>query len=225
MTRLGEGLLEVQRPAGQGAVRLRRATRWPACPTRTRSARGLAREDLFTVVVEHFPTDTVDYADIVLPGDDADRARRPARSPTGTCTSPGTSRRSPPPGECLPHTEMFRRLARRMGLDEPSLYDSDEELARQVLRLRRPGAARASRWRRSRREGWLRLNYPQPFVPFADGFPTPSGKLEFYRRADAELGLDPLAGYTPPYEAAQRGTAAGAPLPARADRRRPTTTS
>ncbi len=36
-------------------------------PDSARVARGFAREDLFTVVLEHFHTDTADYADIVLP--------------------------------------------------------------------------------------------------------------------------------------------------------------
>ena len=52
----------------------------------------------------------------------------------------------------------------------------------------------------------MRLNYPEPFVPFAAGFPTPSGRLEFFSERMAQAGLDPLAGYTPPYEAAQQGT-------------------
>jgi anaerobic selenocysteine-containing dehydrogenase len=52
----------------------------------------------------------------------------------------------------------------------------------------------------------MRLNYPEPFVPFADGFPTASGKLEFLSERMAKAGLDPLAGYTPPHEAAQRDT-------------------
>ena len=52
----------------------------------------------------------------------------------------------------------------------------------------------------------MRLDYPEPFVPFAEGFPTPSGRLEFRSERMAAAGLDPLAGYTPPYEAAQRGT-------------------
>ena len=52
----------------------------------------------------------------------------------------------------------------------------------------------------------MRLDYPEPFVPFTEGFPTPSGRLEFRSERMAAAGLDPLAGYTPPYEAAQRGT-------------------
>ena len=63
-----------------------------------------------------------------------------------------------------------------MGLTEPALYDADEELARTLAR--RPDARRHARAAAS--EGWVRLTYPTPFVPFADGFPTPSGRLEFY---------------------------------------------
>jgi anaerobic selenocysteine-containing dehydrogenase len=59
----------------------------------------------------------------------------------------------------------------------------------------------------------MRLDYPEPFAPFADGFPSPSGKLEFFSERMAAAGLDPLAGYTPPYEAAQRDTPLAARFP------------
>src|SRR5262245_41855065 len=52
----------------------------------------------------------------------------------------------------------------------------------------------------------MRLNYPEPLLPFAEGFPTESGKLEFVSERMVKAGFDPLAGYTPPYEAAQRDT-------------------
>src|SRR5581483_6281647 len=117
-----------------------------------------------------------------------------------------------PPGECLSTTEIFRRLARRLGLDEPSLYDDDETLARQLLDTDHP-SLRGITFDALQRRGWMRLAVPEPFVPFADGFPTPSGKLEFCTARMAEAGLDPLAGYTPPYEAAQRGTALAARYP------------
>src|SRR6185503_18016454 len=51
-----------------------------------------------------------------------------------------------------------------------------------------------------------RLRYPDPFVPFAAGFPTASGKLEFVSTRMAEAGLDPVAGYTPAQETSQRDT-------------------
>ena len=74
-----------------------------------------------------------------------------------------------------------------MGLDEPLLYEDDETLARTLL-----GDADFERlWR----DGWTRLDYPTPFVPFTDGFPTPSGKLEFHSERAAADGHDPLPGY------------------------------
>jgi len=53
----------------------------------------------------------------------------------------------------------------------------------------------------------MRLNYPDPFVPFAAGFPTQSGKLEFVSDRMAQCGLDPVAGYTPAHETSQLDTA------------------
>jgi len=106
-----------------------------------------------------------------------------------------------PPGDCLPSTETFRQIARRMGLEEPSLYDSDEQLLEALLSSGHPSLAGIDA-ARLRRDGWVRLNYPRPFVPFADGFDTPSGKLEFVSESARRDGLDPLPTYTPPLEAA-----------------------
>jgi anaerobic selenocysteine-containing dehydrogenase len=110
-----------------------------------------------------------------------------------------------PPGECLPNSEIFRRLARALGVTEPCVYDSDEEMARQVLASGDP-ALEGITLERLRREGWARLHVPEPFVPFAERFRTRSGKLEFYSSRMAEAGLDPVPTYTPPFEAAQRDT-------------------
>jgi anaerobic selenocysteine-containing dehydrogenase len=110
-----------------------------------------------------------------------------------------------PPGECLPNTEIFRRLARRLGVTEPCVYDSDEAMAGQVLDSDAPAMAGIT-LERLQREGWARLSVPDPFVPFADGFPSPSGKLEFVSPRMADVGLDPVPTYTPPYEAAQQDT-------------------
>jgi len=76
-----------------------------------------------------------------------------------------------------------------MGLDEPALYASDEELARTLL----GDADFEYLWE----AGWRRY-LPESYVPFTDGFPTPSGKLEFFSQRAADDGLDPLPGWTPP---------------------------
>ena len=203
MTRLGEGLLEVREPPVK-ALFIYGSNPLASVPHQSKIRRGLQRPDLFTVVAEHFRTDTVEYADIVLPAtmqlEHADLQIAYGHLYV-SWNEPAVS----PPGECMSSAEMFRRLARRMGLDIPCLYDSDDEIARQILDSGHP-ALRGITLDELKARGWMRLNYPEPFVPFADGFPTDSGKLEFVSQRMTKAGLDPLAGYTPPYEAAQRDT-------------------
>ncbi|MBP2707562.1 molybdopterin oxidoreductase family protein [Microbispora sp. RL4-1S] len=154
----------------------------------------MARDDLFTVVMEQFPTDTVDYADIVLPAT-MQIEHLDVHAGYGHMYLMWNEPAVAPPGECLSTTETFRRLARHMGLTEPSLYDSDLELAEQLL-----GPAGVS-LEEIRKQGWVRLPVADPFVPFTDGFPTPSRRLEFVsERAEAD-GLPRVAGYVPSYTA------------------------
>jgi len=204
MTRLGEGLLEVCDPPVQ-ALFLYAANPLASVPHQSKVRQGLRRPDLFTVAVEHFRTDTVEYADIVLPAtmqlEHADLLMS-----YGHLYVAWNQPAVPPPGECLPTSEIFRRLARHMGLNEPCLYDSDEDMSRQALGSGHP-SLRGISLEALKQRGWMRLDLPEPFVPFAaGGFFTPSGKLEFVSERMAAAGLDPLAGYTPPYEAAQRDT-------------------
>ena len=203
MTRLGEGLLEVDDPPVK-ALFVYGSNPLASVPHQTKIRRGLVRPDLFTVVVEHFLTDTAEYADIVLPAtmqfEHADLLIAYGHLYV-MWNEPAVA----PPGECLPATEIFRRLARKMRLDIPCLYDSDEEIARQVLDTGHPSLDGVT-LDALKEHGSMRLNYPDPFVPFAHGFPTPSGRLEFVSERMAEAGLDPVAGYTPPHEAAQRDT-------------------
>ncbi|WP_067467388.1 molybdopterin-containing oxidoreductase family protein [Actinomadura macra] len=209
MSRLGEGLLDVREPP-VAALFVIAANPLASTPHQSKVRRGLAREDLFTVVMEQFPTDTVDYADIVLPAT-AQHEHPDLHEGYGhlylTWNEPAVA----PPGECLPTAETFRRLARRMDLDEPSLYDSDEQLAEQLLASDHPWMAGIT-LDRLRKEGFVRMSVPDPFLPYADGFPTPSGRLEFRSARAADAGLDPVAGYTPPAEVADAERAARYPL-------------
>src|SRR4051812_3262548 len=163
-------------------------------PDQGRVRRALEREDLFTVVMEQFPTDTADYADIVLPAT-MQHEHLDLHEGYGHMYLHLNAPAVAPPGECLSTMETFRRLARRMGLTEPALYDSDEQLARTFVG--------DETFERLQERGWIRLDVPDPFIPFADGFPTPSGRLEFFSQRAADDGHDPLAGYTPPAEAAE----------------------
>ena len=202
MIRLGEAL--TTRDAGVGGPPVRALVVYnsnPAAvaPDRNIVLRGLAREDLFTVVLEHFQTDTADYADIVLPattqlehwdvhlsyGHHYVTLNRPSIEPLG---------------EALPNSEIFRRLSARMGLGHPALRDDDLTVIRQALGSTSrtlEGITLEALFEK----GWMRLNVPKPYLPFATGeFQTPSGKCEFYSARMAEMGLDPLPAFTPPYE-------------------------
>src|SRR5262249_12234677 len=149
--------------------------------------------------------DTARYADVVLPAT-MQIEHRDLLIAYGHLYLAWNEPAVPQPGECLPTTEIFRRLARTMGLEEPALYDSDEAMARQLLGSGHPSLAGITLEELQAR-GWMRLRYPAPFVPFADAFPTASGKLEFVSDRMAQSGLDPVAGYTLAHEASQRGTA------------------
>jgi anaerobic selenocysteine-containing dehydrogenase len=197
MTRLGEGLLEVRDPPVMALI-VYAANPVASTPHQSKVRQGLARDDLFTVVLEQFPTDTVDYADIVLPAT-MQTEHADLHDGYGHLYLAWNEPAVAPPGECLSTTETFRRLARRMGLVEPCLHDSDEAMAAELLDSDHPSLAGVT-LERLREHGWVRLNYPQPFVPYADGFPTPSGKLEFRSERAAADGHDPLAGFTPPGE-------------------------
>ena len=168
-------------------------------PDRNAVIRGLAREDLFTVVLEHFQTDTADYADFVLPAT-TQLEHWDVHFAYGHLYASLNRPAIEPLGEAKPNTEIFRLVARRMGLSHSALADDDVTLIRQAVDTsheRMQGVtfdALADR-------GWVRLNVPRPFLPYAEGnFPTPSGKCEFYSERLAQMGIDPLPTYTPPLE-------------------------
>jgi anaerobic selenocysteine-containing dehydrogenase len=202
MIRLGEAL--TRRDAGVGGPPVKALVVYnsnPAAvaPDSNEVLRGLAREDLFTVVLEHFQTDTADWADWVLPATtqlehwDVHFAyghlyvtlNRPAIAPLG---------------EAKPNSEIFRLLAARMGMDHPAMRDDDVALIRQSLDTT-DDAMKGVTFDTLMANGWVRLNLPVPYLPFAQGgFPTPSGKCEFLSARMQEMGLDPLPAFTPPYE-------------------------
>jgi anaerobic selenocysteine-containing dehydrogenase len=194
MTRLGEGLLDVDDPPVK-ALFVIGANPVGSNPHQRKVRRGLAREDLFTVVLEHFLTDTTDYADIVLPAT-MQTEHLDLIAGYGHLYLVWNEPAVGPPGECLSTSETFRRLARRMGMTEPSLYDSDEDLARQLLDSPHPSLAGIT-VETLRKQGFARLNVDRPFLPFAEGFPTTSGRLEFYSQRAVRAGHAPLPGFTP----------------------------
>lgn len=160
-------------------------------PESGRVEQGFAREDLFTVVLEHFQTDTADYADYILPattqlehwdihasyGHTDVLLNRPAIAPLGQAKT---------------NTQIFRELAAHMGFDEPCFADDDETLSRAAFGQQIDFDELLTR-------GFATLKLPE--APFARGnFPTPSGQCEFFSQRLAAQGLDGLPDHLPNYE-------------------------
>ena len=161
---------------------------------------GFSREDLFTVVLEHFQTDTADYADYILPattqlehwdihasyGHTDILLNRPAIAPMG---------------ECKTNTDIFRALAKRMGFHESCFDEDDESLCRSAFNATQDMDELFA-------QGFTHLKsadgQPLPDAPFAEGgFPSPSGKCEFYSQRLADMGQDGLPDYIANYEIPQ----------------------
>ncbi len=166
-------------------------------PESGKVVQGFAREDLFTVVLEHFQTDTADYADYILPattqlehwdvhlsyGHTDALLNRPAIAPLG---------------EAKPNTQIFRELAVHMGLSDPCFRDEDETLCRMAY-------GDAVDYQTLLEQGFATLKLAD--APFAHGgFPTPSGKCEFASERLSARGQDPLPDYLPNYETPGRNS-------------------
>lgn len=189
MIHLGKALTELDDPPVK-ALFVYNADPANTAPNRELVIKGLMREDLFVVVHDIFFTDTARFADVVLPAT-SQLERLDLHTSYGHYYISLNQPAIEPLGESISNTELFRRLARAMGFEEECFSDSDEELVDQALEG--SGITREQ----LEREGWVRLNLPRPFTPFAEGFPTPSGKLEFYSHRLEKMGLDPLPYYEP----------------------------
>jgi len=206
MIRLGEALTRPDAGVGGPPVRalvVYNSNPAAVAPDRNTVLKGLARSDLFTVVLEHFQTDTADWADIVLPAT-TQLEHWDLHLSYGHHYVALNQPAIPPVGAAKPNSEIFRLLAARMRLDHPVMRDDDQTLIRQAL----DGGGRnldGVTFEALRERGWMRLAVPRPYVPFAEGrFLTPSGRCEFVSERLAAMGLDPLPTYTPPYESPER---------------------
>lgn len=179
-------------------------------PDSVKVAAGFAREDLFTVVLEHFQTDTADYADLLLPAT-TQLEHLDIHKSYGHTYVMANLPAIEPVGGARPNTEIFREIARRMGLTEPALFESDDEVAARAFRWDDPVFDGAD-WSTLKQTGWVKLKVAD--APFANGgFPSATGKCEFYNDALAQSGLDPLPDYLPPYESADHAPALVARYP------------
>ncbi len=189
MSQLGKVLTTVNDPPVKAMV-VYNSNPAAIAPDQNAIRKGLRREDLFTVVLEQLQTDTVDFADIVLPATTF-LEHTDLYLAYGHYYVQMARAALPAPGEALPNSEVFRRLAAKMGFDDPCFKDTDEDTIRTALASCHPFLKGIS-FEQLDSEHSVRLNLGEgPFLPFAKGFPTPSGKCEF--RAES------LA-YQPPVE-------------------------
>jgi anaerobic selenocysteine-containing dehydrogenase len=196
MVTIGDDLLRPSSPAFGPAIEaliVYDSNPVAVAPESGKVVQGFARDDLFTVVLEHFQTDTADYADYILPAT-TQLEHWDVHSSYGHTDALLNRPAIAPLGEAKPNTQIFRELAQRMGLTEPCFQDSDEALCRQAY-------GHAVSFDELLVNGFATLDTPE--APFAQGnFPTPSGKCEFFSERLATQGLDGLPDHVPNHEAA-----------------------
>ncbi|HEX7867699.1 MAG TPA: molybdopterin-dependent oxidoreductase, partial [Variovorax sp.] len=196
MSTIGDALLDSANPVK--AIVVYNSNPVAVAPESAKVAAGFAREDLFTVVLEQFRTDTADYADYLLPattqlehwdihcsyGHTDVLLNRPAVAPRGEARS---------------NAWVFRELAKRMGFDEPCFSDSDETLCRTAF------VEKAIDFSELLAQGFTSVKLPE--APFAEGkFPTPSGRCEFFSGRLEAMGMDGLPDHVPNWEPAGSST-------------------
>src|SRR5436309_6911105 len=134
MVQLAEALNGELAPPPVRALYVYNANPAAVCPDQSRVLHGLRREDLFTVVHEQFPTDTADYADVVLPAT-TQLEHFDIHGSYGHLYVQTNEPAIAPLAEAKPNNEVFRLLARKLGF-EPELFEvSDEELASGALKV------------------------------------------------------------------------------------------
>ena len=162
-------------------------------PDSSKVVQGFAREDLFTVVLEHFQTDTADYADYILPAT-TQLEHWDIHTTYGHTDLLLNEPAIAPLGQSRSNAAIFRALARGMGYADTCFEEEDLAMCQSALKGRLDFAALT-------RDGFVTLQRAD--APFAQGnFPTPSGRCELWSERLASEGMDGLPDYLPNYEAA-----------------------
>lgn len=196
MVTIGDDLLRPASPAFGPAIEavvVYNSNPLAVAPDSGKVVRGFAREDLFTVVMEQFRTDTADYADYLLPAT-TQLEHWDVHSSYGHTDVVLNRPAIAPLGESRPNTQVFRELAARMGFTDPCFRDDDETLCRNAF-------GRQVDFGQLLERGFASVQVPD--APFANGgFPTASGRCEFFSERLARQGLDGLPDHVPNYEPA-----------------------
>jgi len=208
MSALGQALTEIDPPVH--ALFVYNSNPGAVAPNHNTVARGLARNDLFTVVHDLFFTDTTDYADYILPATTF-LEHTDIQGAYGHYFVQLSKQAIEPVGESRSNVWLFGQLGQRMGFAEACFRDTPEDIIRQALKIGANGHSANPEMEHITYEaldkhGHLPLGFhcePEmnPFLPFTSGvLSTPAGKVEFYSEALAAAGQDPLPAFTPPAE-------------------------
>lgn len=170
-------------------------------PNQNQIIEGLERDDLFTVVIEQFMTDTACYADIVLPAT-TQIEHLDLGIAWGHLNLAINQPAIDPVGEALPNTEIFRRLAATMGLESPELHVDDETLILELLDSDHEWLQGIT-YERLVEESWVRLNIASGTRPYVDTTAATDdgrlrlGGLEFQAGDETPTGAANLAARFP----------------------------
>ena len=156
-----------------------------SCSNQQKLRQACAREDLFTVAIDCFSTDTTGYADIILPAASFLEFDDLTFSYFNLCVGAQSKVREPM-GEALPNQEIFRKIARAMKIDEPALYEEDMEVIGTLLQQ----MGRDHDFAELQRMGHFFVNDDEPVIFYEDlQFSTPSGRIEIASEQAEAMGL------------------------------------
>ena len=159
-------------------------------PDSSRVIAGMKREDLMLVVLENAMTESAALADYVLPATTF-MEHPDVYTAYGHYYLNYNHQALEPLGESRPNSWIFQQLGRRLGITEETLYWTVDDLATELLNT-------DHEWLQGitlealKSKGWLRLNVPKPFLPYANGSPVTS---------DGKFHLDPPPAFIEPEDA------------------------
>lgn len=199
MNELGDAL---DPAAGFGALFVYNCNPVVVAPDSGRVRAGMARDDLLVVVLEQAMTESARLADYLLPATTF-MEHPDIYTSYGHFWLAHNRAELTPPGECRPNSWVFAQLARRLGVEEKSVYWTADDLLTELLDTDHPYLAGITP-ERLKAEGTLRLNLPEGTLPYAHGAETPSGKVQLspaprFVPVEARLNAEyPLRLLTPP---------------------------
>ena len=179
MVQIGKALNDKSMKPGIHALFVYNSNPAVIAPNQNLVIKGLAREDLMTVVLEHFITDTARYADYIFPAT-SQFEHWDLMDSWGQTYLNLNQPVIPPVGKAKPNTEFFRLLAKEMNFKEEYLYESDLAIIKKTLDSDHE-YMKGITFDSLKKSGWAKLNLPNPWMPHAEGnFGTSSGKCEFW---------------------------------------------